>query len=188
MSDHVVAGTGFRSLRVADRPVQVAAQRCLNTRVDQLQADHGDRLVLMSGLAEGWDELIAVTAIARSIRLWAAIPNRGYGRWYWGQKSATKTNRLARFDEIVAQAWQVTYVMEDVHHTSGLHLNGRHANFLRNDWMVRGKYSFTGANDFLVLGPVKPKTGTADCVETIKRAGKWRDSMVLSPQPATLPL
>lgn len=184
MTDYVVAGTGSRSLRTADRSVQVAAQSCLNARIDQLHAEHSDHLVLMSGMAEGWDELIAVTALARGIRLWAAVPNRGYGRWYWGQKSATKTNRLARFDEILSQAWRVTYVMEDVFGTSSLHLDGRHANFVRNDWMVSGRGPWAGADDFLVLGPVKPRSGTADCVETIKKAGKWRDDMVLSAEPA----
>jgi hypothetical protein len=38
------------------------------------------------------------------------------------------------------------------------------------------------AHDFVVWNP--ESRGTAHCVAAIKRAGKWRDDMVLSPTPA----
>lgn len=61
--------------------------------------------------------------------------------------------------------------------------NGIHANKWRNLWMVDGGRGFPGADDFAVLGPVKPGSGTAHCVEAIKAVGKWRDDMVLGPDP-----
>jgi hypothetical protein len=186
VSDYVVAGTGPRSIKVSSRATRSAAWQLLLDRMVHLRAVHGDRLVVMSGFAEGWDEAVAKAGIEVGARLWAAVPNGGYGAWYWSaEHSLTKQDRIAEFEALLAQAWRVTYVMEDVHHTSRLHLNGRHANFLRNDWMVVGDgRGFSGAHDFLVLGPVKPKSGTADCVETIKAAGKWRDDMVLLPDTA----
>lgn len=185
LNDYVVAGTGSRRIKTADLRIRNSAWDQLIDRLDHLRALHGDRLVVMSGFAEGWDEAVAKAAIKLNLRLWAAIPNRGYGRWYWStERSLTDRDRQAEFTALRDRAWRVTYVMEDVHHTSALKLDGVHANFLRNNWMVTGSLDFPGADDFLVLGPVKPGSGTDHCVKAIKRAGKWRDDMVLSPEPA----
>ena len=97
--------------------------------------------------------------------------------------SQTRTDRLGEFADLLGRAWRVTYVMEDVHRTSALKSGGKHANSWRNDFIVTGGLDFPGADDFLVLEPVKPGSGTAHCVEAIRKAGKWRDDMVLSAAP-----
>jgi len=181
MPDFVVAGTGPRSIKTADARTRGQAWDLLIDRLDHLRAVHRDDLVVMSGFAEGWDEAVAKAAIKLNLRLWAAVPNRGYGRWYWSaEHSQTHTNRLGGFADLLGRAWRVTYVMEDVHRTTALKLGGKHANSWRNDFMVTGGLDFPGADDFVVLGPVKPGSGTAHCVAAIRRAGKWRDDMVLS--------
>jgi hypothetical protein len=118
------------------------------------------------------------------------LPTRSYVQHYWGRKSLLGRDRTAEFAEIAAYAEKTTYVMEQIHGISALKLDGIHANAWRNLWMVDGGRSFPGADDFAVLGPVKPSSGTAHCVQAIKQAGKWRDEMVISvgAQPAQLPL
>lgn len=175
-----MAGTGSRSLRVADRAVQVGAMDRCTTALEEHRGEYGDRLVVMSGGAEGWDELLARCALRLNIRLWLALPNRGYLKHYWGRESLLKRDRLAEAQTIVDQAVRITYVMEDVHDTKSLKIGGLHANFWRNLFMVET------ANDFLVWNPTSK--GTAHCVKAIKDAGKWRDDMVLSPEVATLPI
>lgn len=176
----VLAGTGPRSLRAADRAIQVDAMERCETRILQRQDEHGDRLVVMSGMAEGWDELIAMTALRLGVHLWCAIPNRGYGAYYWQRQSVTGMPRLPAFGAIVGRASRVTYVLEDVYGLRGVRLpTGEHSNFVRNRFMVTGHGEFTGGDDFAVWGP--ESKGTAHCVREIKRAGKWRDDMVLSP-------
>jgi hypothetical protein len=191
MTDFILAGTGPRSLRTAPKPVQEAAMDACLERLATRLFEHGSRLVVMSGLGEGWDECLARAALRLEIRLWCAIPNKGYGRWYWGERSETGVNRLDAFNEIVGRAWKVTYVMEQIHGTSALKVDGLHANFWRNLFMVNGGRGFPGADDFAVLGPVKPRSGTAHCVKAIRAAGKWRDDMVLGPalsDPGMLPI
>lgn len=177
-ADHVVAGTGSRSLRVAPREAQVQAWDRCRAAVRGLHDRHGDRLVLMSGCAEGWDEVIARVAATERVRLWAAVPNRGYGAHYWGRNSLTGRDRSREFADILAAAWRVTYVMEDVHGTNGLYLDGVHSNFVRNYWMV------DTAAEFLVWDPTS--RGTAHCLAVIRKAGK--PYRVLSDhQPALIP-
>lgn len=178
-SGFVFAGTGSRSLRTAPREVLVDAMERCTVRIRIRQEQHGDRLVVMSGMAEGWDECVALAALRLGVRLWCAIPNRGYGAHYWGRNSVLGFDRLEAFLGIMSQAWRVTHVMEDVYSQQGIYLDGEHSNFVRNRFMVDGGGDFPGADDFGVWGP--ESRGTAHCVTAIKRAGKWRDDMVLSP-------
>lgn len=174
----VLAGTGSRSLRTAPREVQVDAMERCTEAVARRVLEHGDRLVVMSGAAEGFDELLARVAIRLRVRLHLALPNRGYAAYYWGRASLLERDRSAEFTQIARYAEQITYVMEDVHGTRELKKDGLHANFWRNLFMVQT------ADDFLVWNLTSK--GTAHCVEAIKKAGKWHDDMILSPQPATL--
>jgi hypothetical protein len=178
VTDFVVAGTGSRSLRVADRAVQVEAMERCTAALEDREAVHGDRLVVMSGMAEGFDELIAVVALRLGIRLWVAIPNRGYLAYYWGRESQLGRDRTAEAQAIVGRAVRVTHVMEDVHNTTALKIGGMHANFWRNLFMVEQ------ASEFLVWDPTSK--GTAHCLREIQKAGK--PYKILSPEPATLPI
>jgi hypothetical protein len=175
---YVVAGTGPRNLRIAPPEQCADASNRLVATLVPLKEKHGEDLTVMSGLAEGWDELVAITAIRLDIALWAAVPNRTYGRFYWSaRQSVMKHDRVAEFDRILERAWRVTYVMEQVHRTSKLWVNGEHANMLRNTWMVTGAEPFPGADEFLVWNPTSG--GTADCFGKILESGKpWK---ILSP-------
>lgn len=169
----IVAGTGSRHLQSAATSVKADATRRTRAEVRELHARYGDDLVIMSGMAEGFDKLIALTALREGIPLWCAVPSRGYGAYYWGRASLTGTDRLGEFRAILAAASWTTYVMEDVHHTGALYLHGVHANNLRNLWMVEQ------AGAFVVWNPTT--TGTRHCVEAIERAGK--PYRVISPEP-----
>lgn len=175
MADRIVAGTGSRSLQDADNATKRAAMglvtRCLHARLSEHPG-----LIVMSGMAEGFDKALALTAIDLGIRLWAAVPNSGYAAYYWGRNSLTGTDQSRLFADIVRRAWRVTYVMEDIYEASGLYLDGQHSNFVRNDFMV------DTADEFLVWDP--SSKGTADCLVSIRRARKPYE--VLSPEPAAL--
>ena len=161
---HILAGTGSRSLQEAPLADKYRAAELTAAELEERRSRFGDRLVVMSGMAEGFDKLLALTALRLDIKLWCAVPNHGYGAYYWGRKSLTGEDRLAEFERILAAAWQVTYVMEDIHHTSGLKLNGKHSNFVRNDFMVER------AHEFLVWNPTS--SGTKQCLATIVRSGR----------------
>lgn len=185
VADYIVAGTGPRRLQVADRETCARAVEAVTEAVDGLKQRHGGRLVVMSGMAEGFDHLLAWVALRAGVRLWCAVPNQGYGRHYWGRASLTRTNRTAEFTRYLNAAWRRTFVMEDIHGTSALHLNGLHANFVRNDWMVDGDpVHFAGADEWLVWDPIS--RGTAHCLAGIQKAGK--PYRILSDQQQTLPV
>lgn len=178
IDEYVVAGTGSRRVQVADN---AAKRQAWDLAVDRLQSAlsvHPD-LTVMSGGAEGWDYCLARAALTLRIPLWLALPNRGYGRHFWGRASVTKTDRYDEFRHLVAQATKVTYVMEEIHGTSQLYLNGVHSNFVRNTWMVRGgRDGFVGADDFLVWNdPISG--GTKHCIDEIKKASKWHADMLI---------
>lgn len=116
----------------------------------------------------------------------AGLPTRSYVGYYWARKSLMRRDRTPEFAQIAAYAEKTTYVMEQIHGTSALKLDGIHANAWRNLFMVNGGgLGFYGADDFAVLGPVEPGSGTAHCVAAIKQAGKWRDDMILGPTSVT---
>lgn len=160
---YVIAATGSRSLQAEPASTKEAAARRVRSFIRDAQAAHGP-VCVMSGMAEGFDKVVALTAIRMRVPLWCAVPNRGYGAYYWGRKSLTGRNRLPEFNLILDQAWRVTYVMEDVHRTRGLYLAGRHSNFVRNDFMVE-----RGA-EFMVWD--SGSAGTRDCLASIVMAGK----------------
>lgn len=161
-ADFVIAATGSRSLATAPAEEQVRVRAALDAEIARCARRYGDALVVMSGMAEGFDETVAVAALDAGVRLWCAIPNRGYGDYYWGRQSRHRRDRRAEFTAIVEQAWRVTHIAEDIHRTRSLRIGGRHMNMVRNDWMVETADAFwiydTGSR------------GTADCVASIEAA------------------
>lgn len=117
----------------------------------------------MSGMVEGFDELLARSALRAGIRLGCAVPDRGDGAYWRGAHGLTGTNRRDEFDRIGAVAWRSTYVMEDVHGTAGLHLGAKYANFVRNDVMA------AHADECLVRDPTTP--GARQCPTVFRAAG-----------------
>ena len=178
VADYIVAGTGPRRLQVADRETCARAVEAVTEAVAGLKQRHGGALVVMSGMAEGFDSLLAWAALRAGVRLWCAVPNRGYGAYYWGRYSLTGTDRTAEFTRYLHAAWRRTFVTEDVYGGDVRNLNGVHSNLARNVWMVEQ------ADEFLVWDPIS--RGTARCLAGIQKAGK--PYRILSDQQQTLPV
>lgn len=123
-----VMGTGSRQM-VVD-PNRVKMYEKLRTMVLAMR-DIDPELVLISGLAEGFDEAIAKIGMREGIPYIAAIPNPTYGNYYWRDHSLTKRNRLATFRELVANSEEAVFVCDSVYQY------GIHSNFIRNDWMIK---------------------------------------------------
>ncbi len=174
MSDYVVAGTGSRSLQEAGPALKRHVWGLTLDRLRRVREAVSD-LTVMSGGAEGFDYCFARAALHLDLPLWLALPNRGYLAHYYGRASLTGRDRTADAQALVDQAARVTYVMEEIHGTRELKLDGKHANFWRNDFMVQN------AAAFLVWDPTSK--GTAHCLAQIKRAGLPYE--VLSQQPIT---
>ena len=161
---HILAGTGSRSLETAESDIKDAVKRFVIGRLSAEKTRTNGDLMVMSGMAEGFDALLARSALALGIPLWCAIPNKGYGAYYWGRNSITGKDRLNQFHEIVSKAGKVVYVMEDIHRKRGLYLDGQHSNFVRNDYMI------AIADDFLIWNP--KSSGTKQCYAKILQEKK----------------
>jgi hypothetical protein len=148
----IIAGTGSRSF-VLEPSYPYEFYKWLHERLHT----RDESLMLMSGMAEGWDEFVARAAIACGFPWIAAVPNRGYGEYYWGRHSRSGENRYEEFKDLLCHANEVVYVCNSIK------VNGVHSNFLRNQWMV------DNADEFVVYCPTS--RGTADCMRRIKLAG-----------------
>lgn len=160
---YIISGTGSRTLQAARSDIKMKASTILKAHLKPLLQEHPDAQI-MSGMAEGFDKLLALTAIELGVPLICAIPNKGYGRYYWGQNSVSGHDMYSKFKGILSQAAEVVYIMEDVHKAKGLYLNGVHSNFLRNDYMV------TRGDFFFVWSPTT--RGTKQCYQSILASGK----------------
>lgn len=147
----VVAGTGSRSFNDAEIVDK------LNGYIVTLKEAHPD-LVLMSGMAEGWDEQIAISAQALEIPYVATVPNEGYGDYYWRRNSRSGKDRYSEFTDYLSKAQCVGYVCD------GIYEKGVHSNFVRNTRMVEL------GDGFLIYDP--RSRGTADCFGKIRKAQK----------------
>ena len=143
-------------------------------RVDRIKDHdvhkHGDNLVVVSGMAEGFDEALARAAVAVGVPFVAAVPNPSYMNYYW-TRSVTGKSRLKHGTDLLAQAAEVVYVCKT--HASTLpKYNGRagSANFERNEWMVdraNVMWAFHPVDD---AGNVLTLTsGTKHCVNYAKQ-------------------
>lgn len=123
---------------------------------------HNQPELVISGMAEGWDTLVASAAIDLGIPFDAYVPNHGYGEYYWGRKSLMGVNRLHDFENILRKARQVVYSSQ-THNTTGLYLDGVHMNFIRNHDMVdAGDMGITWAPG---------SRGTAECIRYAEKQG-----------------
>lgn len=77
-----------------------------------LEPDH--HIILITGMAEGWDEAFAKIGMREGIEYHVYLPTRDYGNYYWGQKSLTGHNRMEMFNQLVDGAARVTY-LEDIY-------------------------------------------------------------------------
>lgn len=125
-----------------------------------------DDVTLISGFAEGFDTVIILAAMQLSLPYIGCIPNRGYGRYYWGKNSLTGRDRMEQFNGYVADAVEIEYTNE-YYGTDGLYRNGKHMNFWRNQRMV------DRADGLLAWAKDKKEAdgGTKDCVQRAINAG-----------------
>ena len=151
----ILTGTGSRSLQTASNEGKNTVLATIRSHIETLRPDF-----VMSGMAEGFDKALALVALQEGIPLIAAVPNTGYGRYYWSKNSLTGTDRLAEFDKYLAGAKEVVYVC------SSIYEHGVHANFHRNQYMVDRTKEEGGW--FLVYDPASK--GTSDCLRRIKKA------------------
>lgn len=116
----VLAGTGTRKIRVAE----VAEQR----RIFEITLDIVTKLyelfpqlVIMSGGAEGFDELLAKVGFRLGIPVVFALPNAGHPDYYWGLPnrrgkggSLTGRDRRGEWAAMKAQAMATIDIRKDV--------------------------------------------------------------------------
>lgn len=151
----IIAGTGSSSFPM--RNLNQDQQDTLDRLSKLMALNHrkwGDKLVILSGGALGWDWYIAHTAHKLGIPYVLSLPNKGYCNYYYG-----KANEIRLCMQMLDNALDTEYVVEDVYNTTGLYLNGKHSNFVRNDRMVNL------ANAFFVYDPTTP--GTKHCFNSI---------------------
>lgn len=140
MTKYTIVGTGSRSL-VTDETKFNKVLGYLTELLAKAKVKHGENLLVISGMAEGFDEALAKAAMANDIALLAAIPNRGYSNYYWKNHSMTALNRFADFQELAGYANStggVVYTCGCVKNQPAKcgHWDGRIYNFQRNSWMV----------------------------------------------------
>ncbi len=129
----VIAGTGSREL-VLDVEKRRKVRDYLVDLLTQAKAKHGENLVVISGMAEGFDEALARAAIQADVPFIAAIPNPGYIDYYWGKKhSLLKVDRIESANEVLSHALEVINVCPTLYGVTHNFMGG--ANFDRNEWM-----------------------------------------------------
>lgn len=117
---------------------------------------------VISGMALGWDQAIALAAIELSIPLIAAVPfSTQDANWNEGDKE--------RWEGILFQTQQIIYVdrLPD-YATAGVEMGAYHPAKLqkRNQWMV------DNCNQILALYDDSGKGGTFNCLEYAKQFDK----------------
>jgi hypothetical protein len=157
MDNYYVMGTGSRSL--VTNPKRLEVFKGLETHVLGIREEHPG-LILISGMGEGWDEAVAVVAINNKIPWIAYVPHPTYGEYYWGKTSQTGENRYERFQRLCSKADDIIIVSKTLYVPDGVTKKGRHANYVRNDWMV-------AASDRAVVYDTG-SSGTRDAVKTLR--------------------
>lgn len=130
MFDHygfMVMGTGSRSAVTDENPKAIYDH--LEARVLQLH-EQFPNLVLISGMAEGWDEMIASVGYRNEIPYDVYLPHPTYGEYYWRDHSVKGHDRYGYFQLLVRGARRVHIVSQT------LYVGTLHANFVRNARMV----------------------------------------------------
>jgi hypothetical protein len=156
----VIAGTGSRSL-ILDEEKMDKVEDYLIELLYQAKLKHGNNLVVISGMAEGFDEALARSAMCVGVTLIAAIPNKGYSAYYWRDNSQLKIDRMDTFQDLAGYAHR----SGGVHYVCGknIYVNGKHSNFIRNEWMA------DRADVVWVYNPTS--TGTAQCYNYCRTNG-----------------
>lgn len=159
--DFIVAATGSRSLQTKSGEHKQEVVKFLVAELQRLKEERGNILVV-TGMAEGFDTAMAKAAQLTETPYLVAIPSPTYGKHYWGKNSLTGQNRLEEFEDYVNKAAHKVVVC-DSYMGCAPRRPGK-ANFDRNQFMV------DLADAFYVYN--RESRGTKDCVARIKEAGK----------------
>lgn len=152
---YYVMGTGSRSMVTAENASEI--YKVLREKIFEIREAHPD-LVLISGMAEGWDEAIAKIGLRDEIPYHAYLPNPTYGSYYWGQHSKLGVDRKETFDTLLNGAQEVIVSCDAIYTPEK-----EHSNFLRNREMI-------AASD-LALVYDAGSSGTRHAVMHLKAAG-----------------
>jgi hypothetical protein len=165
----IISGTGPRKLISASKEYRHHISESITAHLKNLV-----RTEVLSGGQEGFDEALSFIAMRCELPLHLAIPNRGFGQYYWEKNSLLKLNRIRRFREMIEYAentGSVTYVMEDCHKTNELYLDGVHSNYIRNQYLI------SSADFFLVNDPSVRSVG--DFVRRLDLADKPYEEIIV---------
>jgi len=148
-----IAGTGSRELAKDIQQSKKVFDFCLRNL--ELAKEKHKEILVISGAAEGFDEVLAYAAIATNCKLLLAIPNKDYGLYYWKYNSVTKTDRFHIYEDLVSRAQEVKIICNSIYE------DGMHSNFKRNIYMMQN------ADKVWVYNPSTP--GTRHAYEYCKK-------------------
>lgn len=152
----IISGTGSRQLITNEIQSKIIYSLLLN-EIKKLEKV----TMIISGMAEGFDELLANAAVELNLPLTCAIPNREYLDYYWRKNSVTGYDRY-RYAEKLCRYAESNGVIKYI--CKNLYVDGIHANFVRNNWMVEN------CEFMFVYNPVS--RGTKHCYEYIQKIGR----------------
>lgn len=155
VAGYIVGGTGPRRLKLASEENKQKLLRWLDERLQSIPVE-----LVISGMAEGFDEALTKCALRLKLPVLAALPTAEYGQYYWGQHSVTGKDRLDEFNQLMDR-------VTDRHIECLHHLWGR-ANFKRNEFIVNT------AEVFLAFD-MPDSTGTQHALGLIRETGKPLD-------------
>lgn len=141
----IVAGTGHRSPRLQGR------KEIITELTQRFLEKHRPEAVI-SGLAEGFDQILAVEALAQDIPLISAMPWKGYGS-HWSPEHKEILDFLLKSSQRVVVTSEVDRYTVAVYH-------------LRNKWMV------DNSTDLLVCWDGEEDGGTYDAVVYAQKVGR----------------
>ncbi len=171
-----IMGTGSRSAITSKSPTPKEIYRELEDYVCSIAARAN--IVLISGMAEGWDEMIAAVGYRNDLPYICVLPTKDYTNYYWA-RSLTGEDRRSVAKMYMDAALDVVF-LEDTYGAPyylrrgpGVNIPGPnyniegtwiHANMLRNQLMVDicdGALVFEAGS-----------AGTKDAVARLKKAKK----------------
>lgn len=150
MNGYKVCATGHRPDKVGGHTDQAFSVlvRVASKALDDLRPM--DLHAVISGMAQGWDQAVAVAALEKAIPLLAYVP-------HIGQESIWPREAQDRYRKILANAAVVRYVSEGGYHP--------HKMQIRNEAMVDD-------SNFVVALWNGSGGGTANCIEYARRKRK----------------
>jgi uncharacterized phage-like protein YoqJ len=108
----IICGTGHRPDKLGGYG-EATALRCVNLAQSYLKTKRPD--VVISGMALGWDQALALAAILEKIEVWAYVPFKGQESMWPAQSKAIYHEILGRCDTVhyVSSAGYAAWKMQE---------------------------------------------------------------------------